>query len=95
MTSSAIVATYDYRDADGKVLYQKLRYEPKGFSQRRPDGSGWSNKLDGPGGLDGRRVIYRWPEILKYPDAPVFVCEGEKDADRVATLNLCAATADN
>jgi RecA-family ATPase/5S rRNA maturation endonuclease (ribonuclease M5) len=39
-----------------------------------------------------RRVPYRLPELLKYPDASVFVCEGEKDADRVASLNLCATT---
>jgi AAA domain len=35
---------------------------------------------------------YRWPELLKYPDGTVFVCEGEKDADRVASLELCATT---
>jgi putative DNA primase/helicase len=35
-----IVATYDYRDADGKVLHQTVRYEPKKFAQRRPDGKG-------------------------------------------------------
>jgi 5S rRNA maturation endonuclease (ribonuclease M5) len=32
------------------------------------------------------------PELLKYPDACVFVCEGEKDADRVASLDHCATT---
>ena len=26
-----VVATYDYTDADGKLLYQVLRYEPKAF----------------------------------------------------------------
>jgi AAA domain/CHC2 zinc finger len=31
-----IVATYDYRDADGAPIYQVVRYEPKDFSQRRP-----------------------------------------------------------
>jgi RecA-family ATPase len=41
--------------------------------------------------IDGiNRVLYRLPELLKYPDACVFVCEGEKDADRVASLNHCA-----
>ena len=33
-----IVATYDYTDADGKLLYQVVRLEPKGFRQRRPNG---------------------------------------------------------
>ena len=82
-----IVATYDYTDADGKLLYQVVRYEPKDFRQRRPDGNGgWTWKLD------ERRVLYRWPELLKYPDGTIFICEGEKDADRVASLGHCATT---
>jgi hypothetical protein len=31
-----ISATYDYTDGDGELLFQAVRYEPKGFSQRRP-----------------------------------------------------------
>src|SRR5262249_62318823 len=80
--------TYDYKDESGTLLYSVIRYKPKDFRQCRPDGNGgqiWN--------LDGvRRVPYRLPEILQYPDATVFVCEGEKDADRVASLNLCATT---
>lgn len=30
------VATYEYRDESGEVLFQKLRYEPKTFRCRRP-----------------------------------------------------------
>ena len=45
----------------------------------------WIWNIDGVG-----RVLYRLPELLKYPDASVFVCEGEKDADRVASLDHCA-----
>src|SRR6516165_6847938 len=38
-----LTKTYDYVDADGKLLYQVLRYDqPKSFRQRRPDGKdGW------------------------------------------------------
>jgi hypothetical protein len=82
-----IVAESGYTDIDGTLLYQVVRLEPKSFRQRRPDGKGgwiWQ--------LDERRVIYRWPELLAYPDATVFVCEGEKDADRVASLGHCATT---
>ena len=83
-----IVAKYDYTDAAGALLYQVLRLEPKSFRQRRPDGNGgWTWELD------ERRVPYQWPELLKYPDGTVFVCEGEKDADRVANTwtlrNVC------
>ncbi len=35
-----IIATYDYEDEEGAPLFQKVRYFPKRFSLRRPDGSG-------------------------------------------------------
>ena len=97
-----IIKTYDYVDADGALLYQVCRLEPKGFRQRRPNGKGgWINKLDStpenvtddPGHLNGRRVLYRLPELLKFPDATIFITEGEKDCDRVCSLGLCATTA--
>src|SRR5262249_4681514 len=31
-----LIATYDYRDEKGTLLYQALRYDPKDFRQRRP-----------------------------------------------------------
>jgi hypothetical protein len=82
-----IVKTYDYADASGKLLYQACRLEPKSFRQRRPNGNGgwiWQ--------LGEQRVLYRLADLLKYPDATVFVTEGEKDADRVAELGQCATT---
>ncbi len=39
-TPPQIVSIYDYTDAGGKLLYQVVRYFPKAFKQRRPDGSG-------------------------------------------------------
>src|SRR5262249_4000379 len=67
------ILTSDYVDENAHLLYQVLKYDPKGFRQRRPDGNGgWIWNLDGV-----RRVPYRWPELLKYPDATIFVCEGE------------------
>jgi hypothetical protein len=33
--SKRIAAVYDYVDEDGRALFQVVRYEPKGFSQRR------------------------------------------------------------
>jgi len=65
----SIVATYDYRDEGGRLLYQKVRYCPKGFRLRRWDGSGWKWDLSGV-----ERVPYRLPEILAQPNAPVCVC---------------------
>jgi hypothetical protein len=87
-SNQKIVATYDYQDADGKLLYQVVRYDPKDFRHRMPDGNGgWLHK-----GSE-KRVPYRLPDLLKYPDGTVFVCEGEKDADRVASLGYCSTTA--
>jgi hypothetical protein len=84
------VATYSYEDMDGTLLYQVDRYEPKTFRQRRPDGNGgWIYNLDG---LKGRRVLYRLQELLQHQYGTVFVCEGEKDADRVASLDQACAT---
>lgn len=83
-----IVATYDYRDEDGELLYQVVRFEPKGFRQRRPNGNGWTWNLDGV-----RRVLYRLSELLAADfEAPMFLVEGEKDAETLARLGLCATT---
>ena len=87
-SKSRVVCAYPYSDEGGTLLYEVVRLEPESFRQRRPDGNGgWIGKLEGV-----RRVIYRWPEILRYADATIFVCEGEKDADRVASLGHCATT---
>jgi hypothetical protein len=82
-----IVAAYDYRDESGTLLYQVVRFEPKDFRQRVPDGKGWRYSLNGT-----RRVLYRLPELLA-SDCIVRVVEGEKDADRLASLGLTATTA--
>ena len=72
-----IVATYDYHDEHGVLLYQAVRYEPKDFRQRKPDGvDGWSWKLG-----DVPRVLYRLPEVLR-----VSARTGEGVPDWVAWL---------
>lgn len=85
--SPKIVATYDYLDESGALLYQKVRYAPKDFRQRQPDGQGgWRWNLDGV-----RHVPYRLPQLLAADKAlPVYVVEGEKSADRLAELGLVA-----
>jgi hypothetical protein len=51
-----IVKTYDYEDESGTLLYQCVRYEPKDFRQRRPDGRGrWIWNLKGRGSQPGPR----------------------------------------
>lgn len=86
-----IVATYDYRDAAGNLLYQSVRYEPKDFKQRQPDGNGgWIWNVTRP---QVQYVPYHLSELLQAdPSQWVFVVEGEKDADRLAGLGLIATT---
>lgn len=83
------IATYDYSDENGVLLYQKVRYDPKGFAIRRPDGDGWTWKKG-----DARPVLYRLPELLKskLEGKTLFIPEGEKDADRLHSLGLTATT---
>jgi len=76
-----IVATYDYTDEAGALLYQVVRKEPKTFVQRQPDGAGgWRWKTEGV-----RQVLYRLPELASAVAAgdTVHVVEGEKDANAV------------
>jgi putative DNA primase/helicase len=36
-----VIATYDYVDETGALLFQVVRLAPKDFRQRRPNGNGW------------------------------------------------------
>ncbi len=81
-----IVQTYDYQDESGKLLFQTVRYFPKEFRQRRPDGNGgwiWNLKEITP-------TLYRLPEVRDA--STVFIVEGEKDADNLASIALTATT---
>jgi hypothetical protein len=85
-----IVATFDYTDENGALLYQVVRYDPKGFSQRRPDGrDGWVWNLDAV-----RRVPFHLPQLLAavHAGVDVYVVEGEKDviaAERAGAAATC------
>jgi AAA domain/Homeodomain-like domain len=86
-----IIAEYAYTNEDGELLFQVVRFKPKGFRQRRPDGRGnWIWKLG-----DVRRVLYHLPEVLAAK--AVLIVEGEKDVETArnyqltATCNACGA----
>jgi len=85
---SVVAATYDYCDASGNLIFQVVRYEPKTFRQRRPDGNGgyiWDMKGQ-------NRVLYNLPGLKKAIAAnhSVFVVEGEKDAESLTRIGQCA-----
>ncbi len=87
-----IVKTYDYVDEKGNLLYQNVRYEPKNFRQRRPDGNGrWIWNLNGT-----RRVLYHLPELLQAPRQDwICITEGEKDVISLSVLDFPATTSGN
>lgn len=85
-----VVASYEYRDEKGDLLYVVERRSPKGFSQKRPDGNGgWVYRLS-----NVRRVPYRLPELLAgiSENRVVFVVEGEKDVETLYRHGLVATT---
>jgi hypothetical protein len=83
-----VIATYAYTGEDGTVLFEVLRYVPKGFRQRRSDGAGawiWNTR-----GLPS--VVYRLPEVRRAIEEgqTVYVAEGEKDVDRLVDDGVTA-----
>jgi putative DNA primase/helicase len=69
-----IVAEYNYTDERGELLYQVVRYEPKDFRPRYPDGDGgWIWKKH------PHQVLYRLREVLE--NTIIFVVEGERDVE--------------
>ena len=80
--------SYKYFDLDGKVRHETVRFkDPKGFAQCHcgPNGKTvWS--------LTGvETILYRLPEISKAdPSRTVWILEGEKDVDRLRSLDEVA-----
>lgn len=89
-----IVATYEYRK-EGALLFRKHRVEPgsgdraKDFVQERPDGrGGWIANLQGV-----ERIPYRYDDLVAAPaDDMVFLVEGEKQADLLASWGFVASS---
>ena len=80
------VATYRYEDKDGGHVMDVVRFEPKDFRPRRPDGE---LSLKGI-----TRVPYRLPQLLSgiKEGREIIILEGEKDCDNAKSLGLVATT---
>lgn len=81
-----ISAVYPYQDEGGKVLFEVVRFLPKTFRQRKPDGT-W--------GLQGvTPTIYHLPEVKAAiaKGETIYICEGEKDADNLRERYHLTAT---
>lgn len=93
------VASYAYRDEEGKLLYQKFRFEKrndngeieKTYRLWRPDSKG--NIIRNIQGV--RRIIYNLNLINDSGDKIIFLLEGEKDCDNLTTkFGVLATTSD-
>ena len=91
-----ILATYDYVDENGDLIFQVVRFDPKDFRQRRRARPGDDPKKVRKGwvwevrGL--RNVPYRLPEVVEAIalGQPIWIVEGEKDADNLWKLGIPA-----
>lgn len=87
---SVMERCYPYQNEKGETIFEVVRMKPKGFSQRRPNpdkAGAWIWNMKGI-----RRVIYNLPGLKANQDDLVYLCEGEKDADRLIDENLLATT---
>jgi hypothetical protein len=84
------VARYFYVNQYETVLYAKIRYEPKDFRLKHRDGLMWKWNLP----KEVPHVLYNLPNVLdaKNKGERIFWVEGEKDADNLIRLGLCATT---
>jgi putative DNA primase/helicase len=84
-SNKTIEVIYGYTDERGELLYEVVRYRPKAFVQRYPDGrGGWMWKKH------PRQVLFHLPEVLE--SAIVFVVEGEKDVQTLRDRGFSATT---
>jgi hypothetical protein len=86
MNQGQIVASYEYRDEDGNLIAIKERLDPKSFRWRHPDGKGGFTWGMG----DHEAGLYNLPCLVDEDRAsePIYIVEGEKDADRLIELGL-------
>lgn len=78
-----------YYDESGRPLHRTVRWcDPKEFRQQHYENGRWRTGLG-----DVPRVLYHLPHLLSAdPAIPVFLVEGERDADRLGDLGYLATT---
>ena len=80
---------FKYHDINGAVLYCIVRGEANGhrtWKTIHPTDTGWK------AGRGGAPVLYNLPAIVRNPDLPVCICEGERDADTIAACGVFVTT---
>jgi hypothetical protein len=85
---SPTVATYIYRTADGQPYLQVRKTAAKDFFQSHWNGSAW---VDGK--PTGAKLPYQLPQLMAASlTTPIYITEGEKDADNLGSLGFIATT---
>lgn len=83
----SITAVYNYYDANGGKRAEKVRYDDKSFTWRYEDEDGktvWKKP-------QGVCLLYNLNILANYPKGkPIYIVEGEKDADTLMRLKLPA-----
>jgi hypothetical protein len=96
-----IEKVYPYYNEEGTLLYEKVRFRlddgGKSFANRQPDPANPGEYIWNLKEPLVRRVLYRLPEVVKAIAAgePVWLVEGEKDADTLADMGICGTTMDS
>jgi hypothetical protein len=89
-----VEAVYEYVDENGKAVGEKVRLKtPPGH--RKPKEFRWRSVRDGmlvAAKPDAPTPPYGLHRMLEHADQPVWVPEGEKDADRLNKLGLVAVS---
>jgi len=81
-----IESTYRYEDEDGNHVMDVVRFKPKDFRPRRPDGRFTLDRVT--------RVPYHLPQMLEAMKIGkgIAIVEGEKDCDNAEKIGLTATT---
>ena len=87
-----IEAVYDYKAADGKYLYSKVRFEGKEIRYITIDRENDRYDYCKTAGI---ATLYRLPELMRAIKSgyPVYIVEGEKDVETLRKLGYTATTA--
>lgn len=88
---SKIAAEYKYVDEDGATIAIKQRLEPKSFRWQSYDVAEGRMRSGAPSGGQALIPIYRLPAVREAAGKRlIFICEGEKDCDTLASLGAVA-----
>jgi len=88
--SNIIEKTWDYRDSDGTLLFQEIRFFGKQTRFRKPSPFGtkeWVWNIQ-----NVKRVLYRQNELMNHSSSDLYVVEGPKDVDSLVNIGLNATT---